>query len=242
MALRTERTRAARSGNGRRQPPSPVRKRGGVAVTQPSLTQQAYDAVKMSIITMDYRPGACIVEAQMSERHQFGRTPVHEAVSRLAHERMLDILPRKGIVIRPLSLDDALANIEARLIIEPACARLAAERATAEDLDEIATILDRAKPMVSRRDIKGLMLVDRAYHNAIARAARNPTLEAILERLHERSLRFWFVSLSDTKHLMQVDDEHRGVLRALQKNDAAAVERAVREHIESFRETIKQSI
>lgn len=204
--------------------------------------QQAYDALKMAIITMDYRPGACIVESQVRERLQFGRTPIHEAVARLALEGMLDILPRKGIVIRPLSLDEALANIEARLIIEPACARLAAERAGAEDLAEIEAILDRARPMLARRDVKGLMLTDRAYHNAIARAARNPTLEAILQRLHERSLRFWFVSLSDSKHLMQVDEEHREVLRALQKHDGDAADAAVRAHIESFRETIRHSI
>jgi DNA-binding GntR family transcriptional regulator len=141
-----------------------------------------------------------------------------------------------------LSLDEALSNIEARLIVEPACARLAAERATADDVAEITAILSRAKPMLARRDVQGLMLNDRAYHNAIARAARNPTLETILQRLHERSLRFWFISLSDTHHLTQVDQEHREILDGLTRHDGAAAENAVRAHIESFRDTIKQTI
>jgi DNA-binding GntR family transcriptional regulator len=204
--------------------------------------RQAYDALKLAIITLEYRPGAVLVESRIREKIPYGRTPVHEAVARLALEGMLDIMPRKGIVVRPLSLDEALSNIEARLIVEPACARLAAERATADDVAQISEILARAKPMLARRDIQGLMLNDRAYHNAIARAARNPSLETILERLHERSLRFWFISLSDTHHLMQVDQEHREILDGLTRHDGAAVERAVRAHIESFRDTIKQTI
>jgi DNA-binding GntR family transcriptional regulator len=204
--------------------------------------QQAYDALKLAIITLEYRPGACLVEARMRERSRFGRTPVHEAVARLALEGMLDVMPRKGIVVRPLSLDEALANIEARLIIEPACARLAAERASSRDLEEITGVLQRARPLLARRDIQGLMLVDRAYHDAIARAARNPTLAGILQNLHERSLRFWFISLSDARHLAQVDDEHREILGALREHDGAAAESAVRAHIESFRDKIKQSI
>jgi DNA-binding FadR family transcriptional regulator len=86
------------------------------------------------------------------------------------------------------------------------------------------------------------MLNDRAYHNAIARAARNPTLQTILQGLHERSLRFWFISLSDTQHLTQVDQEHREILNALTDHDGSAAENAVRAHIQSFRDTIKQTI
>jgi DNA-binding GntR family transcriptional regulator len=209
---------------------------------QQSLMQQAYDALKLAIITLEYRPGAVLVESRIREKIPYGRTPVHEAVARLALEGMLDIMPRKGIVVRPLSLDEALSNIEARLIVEPACARLAAERATADDVSEISQILARAKPMLARRDIQGLMLNDRAYHNAIARAARNPTLQTILQGLHERSLRFWFISLSDTQHLTQVDQEHREILNALTDHDGSAAENAVRAHIQSFRDTIKQTI
>jgi DNA-binding GntR family transcriptional regulator len=167
---------------------------------------------------------------------------VHEAISRLAIEGMIEILPRKGIVVRPVSLDEALATIEARLINEPMCARLAVQRATAEDLDRIEQVLRQAPPLLSRRDIKGLMQLDRQFHGAIARAARNKVLEQVLQQLHEKSLRFWFISLSDSKHLLQVDEEHREVLTALQARDPEQAERAIRAHIESFRDTIKRFV
>lgn len=206
------------------------------------MAKQAYDAIKLRIITLDYRPGSYVIEATIAKELGFGRMPVHEAIARLAHENMLEILPRKGVVVRPISLDEALANIEARLVTEPAAARFAAERASADDIAEIASILDGAAPLVARRDIKGLMQIDWRYHSAIARAARNPVLEDILGRLHERSLRFWFISLSDSSHLRQVNDEHQLILSAFEARDGAAAERAVRAHIESFRETIKRTI
>jgi DNA-binding GntR family transcriptional regulator len=207
-----------------------------------SLAKQAYDAMKLCIISLEYRPGSYLIEAAIAKKLGFGRMPVHEAIARLAHEGMLQIIPRKGVVVRPISLDEALANIEARLVNEPAAARFAAERASADDVAGIESILEGAAPLVARRDIKGLMQIDWRYHSAIARATRNPVLEDILARLHERSLRFWFISLSDLSHLQQVHDEHQLILRAFKAHDGAAAENAVREHIESFRETIKRTI
>ena len=233
-ARRTERSRATAPAK----PGLPARSAAG----HTSLAKQAYDAIKLRIISLEYRPGSYVIEANIAKQLGFGRMPVHEAIARLAHEDMLEIIPRKGVVVRPISLDEALANIEARLVTEPAATRFAAERASADDVAEIAAILKGAETLLARRDIKGLMQVDWRYHSAIARAARNPVLEDILARLHERSLRFWFISLSDSSHLQQVDDEHRRILSAFEARDGAAAENAVRAHIESFRETIKRTI
>jgi DNA-binding GntR family transcriptional regulator len=213
-----------------------------VLADERSLAMQAYEAIKLRVITLEYPPGSSLVESRICADLGIGRTPVHEAISRLAIEGMIEILPRKGVVVRPVSLDEALATIEARLINEPMCARLAAQRATADDLLGIEQVLRQAPPLLGRRDIKGLMLLDRQFHGAIARAARNKVLEQVLQQLHEKSLRFWFISLSDSKHLLQVDKEHRDVLTALQARDPEKAERTGRAHIESFRDTIKRSV
>jgi DNA-binding GntR family transcriptional regulator len=236
----------------RRAAPSraPVRaktRRGSARVATPSpaklsIAQQAYEAIKLRIISLEYRPGACLAESRIAEDLGLGRMPVHEAITRLALEDMLEVLPRKGVIVPPISLDEALANIEARLINEPAITRLAVERATADEVDHITAMLHDVPAMIGRRDIKGLMVLDRQFHASIARCARNPFFEWILRRLHERSLRFWFVSLSDPKHMAQVHDEHLAIVDACRSRDGAAAERAVRAHLESFRDTIKRSI
>ena len=229
---------------------TPVRaktRRGGARVTKPSAAklspaQQAYEAIKLRIISLEYRPGACLTESRIAEDLGLGRMPIHDAITRLALEDMLEVLPRRGVLVPPVSLDEALANIEARLVNEPVITRLAVERATADEIDHITAMLHDVPAKIGRRDIKGMMVLDRQFHAAIARCARNPFFDWILRRLHERLLRFWFISLGDSKHMARVHDEHLAIVDACRSRDGAAAERAVREHIESFRDTIKRSI
>jgi DNA-binding GntR family transcriptional regulator len=207
-----------------------------------SIAQQAYDVIKLRIVSLDYRPGACLAEARVAQDLGLGRMPVREAIARLALEEMLEVMPRKGIVVRPVSLDEAMANIEVRLINEPAITRLAVERATAEEVAGIARLLRPVPGLIERRDIRGLMMIDWQLHGAIARAARNPFATQILQRLHESSLRFWFISLSEPHHLAQVHQEHQLIVDAFERRDAMAAQQAAMEHIQSFRDTLRRSI
>jgi DNA-binding GntR family transcriptional regulator len=207
-----------------------------------SLADAAYERIKLGIISLRYVPGAYVNEAQLCADLEFGRTPVHHAVMRLALDGLLEIVPRKGIIVSPISLNEIMASVEVRLINEPACARLVAERGTADEFGALAACLKKAEHLISARNIMGLMNADREFHSVLARASRNKLLEQILQRLHEQSLRFWFISLSDPAHLKGVDVEHWDVVRALQSRDAARAEEAMRAHIESFRDHIRASI
>ena len=207
-----------------------------------SLADAAYERIKFGIISLRYRPGAYVNEAQLCTDLEFGRTPVHHAVMRLALDGMLEIVPRKGIIVRPISLHEVMASVEVRLMNEPACARLAAERGTEDEFAALQACLKRAERFTASRNIMGLMNADREFHSILARASRNKLLEQILQRLHEQSLRFWFISLSDPAHLKGVDAEHWEVLHALEARDASRAETAMRAHIESFRDHIRASV
>jgi DNA-binding GntR family transcriptional regulator len=213
--------------------PTPPERAPAVA----SLADQAYAFVKREIITMRLRPGEVLNEAELMTRTGIGRTPVHQALHRLVHEGMLTIMPRKGIMVRPVSLDDVLAIIDVRLVNESYCVELAARYAQQHDYDAMQALLDRSSVCVAAHDVEGMMDIDREFHLAISAAARNPVLADILRGLHERSLRFWFISLSAPHHLEDVHDEHLELFRLLRDRDAEGARRAVREHIESFRST-----
>jgi DNA-binding GntR family transcriptional regulator len=135
-----------------------------------------------------------------------------------------------------------MASVEVRLLNEPACARLVAERGTDEEFASLEACLKRAERLTVSRNVMGLMNADREFHGILARASRNKLLEQILQRLHEQSLRFWFISLSDPVHLRGVDNEHWEVLRALESRNPQRAEAAMRAHIESFREHIRASV
>jgi DNA-binding GntR family transcriptional regulator len=206
------------------------------------LREAACEEIKRRIIRLDYRPGTYINAAQVSADLGIGVTPVNQALNRLMHEGMVEIIPRKGAIVRPVSLDEILQLIDVRLVNEAYCARLAAERASAADIAAIEAVLERAARLVGARDVEGLMLLDREFHLRLSRAARHPVLAELLLGLHERSLRFWFISLSDEEHLAAVHREHRAIAAALRARDPDAVEAAVRAHIESFRATISRSV
>lgn len=220
---------------------SPGKSRAGVT-RAPSLSDKAYERIKLGIISLHYGPGSYLNEAQICTELRLGRTPVHHAVLRLALEGLLDIMPRKGIIVRPISLQEVMASVEVRLINEPACARLAAERGSDDDFEEMANCLKRGRRMIEARDITGLMSVDREFHRVLAQAARNPLIQQILERVHEKSLRFWFISLSDPAHLKAVDGEHWEIVNALKARDPERAESAIRHHIESFRDQIRATV
>jgi len=203
-----------------------------------SLREQAYEAIKHRIVTCAYKPGEYLNEANISKALGLGRTPVHQALDRLMLEHMVEVIPRKGVIVKPVSLEEVMAIIDVRLVNEPYCAGLAAERADSGDIAQMSAILAQADEMRESRDIERRMLADRKFHSVMAHAAKNDVLADVLRKLHERSLRFWFISLSVSGHLSAVDDEHRKILDAIESRDPEAARQRTREHIESFRSNI----
>jgi GntR family transcriptional regulator, rspAB operon transcriptional repressor len=220
------------------------RRASRVEVVQPeaasSLRDAAYDAIKHRIITCAFRPGEYINELQLSSLLKIGRTPVHQALDRLMVEGMVEVIPRKGVIVKPVSLNEVLQIIEVRLINEPFGARIAAEQANDADLDELAGVIAGARHWASVRNVENLMLLDREFHFLIARATKNDVLSELLRNLHERSLRFWFLSLNAPKQYETVQDEHAAILDAIRKRDPDKAETAMRRHIESFRASVTQ--
>lgn len=216
------------------------RREPAVSRATASLRDAAYEAIKHRIITCAFRPGEYINELQLSALLNIGRTPVHQALDRLMVEGMVEVIPRKGVIVKPVSLNEVLQIIEVRLINEPLGARLAAEHASDADLTEMADVLKRAKHWASLRNVENLMLLDREFHLLIAKAAKNDVLTELLRSLHERSLRFWFISLNAPTQYQLVQDEHATILEAIRQRDADKADAAMRRHIELFRKNVSQ--
>ena len=234
---RTAARRAGASAPARPGAGAPARPGAGAAV---SLRDRAYGTIKHRIITCAFRPGEYINELQLSALLKIGRTPVHQALDRLMIEGMVEVIPRKGVIVKPVSLNEVLQIIEVRLINEPFGARLAAEKASDADLTDIADVLDQAKHWVAVRNVEKLMLLDREFHLLIARAAKNEVLIELLRNLHERSLRFWFISLNAPTQHETVLKEHSAIFAAIRHRDPDSAESAMRRHIESFRINVSQ--
>jgi DNA-binding GntR family transcriptional regulator len=203
-----------------------------------SLRDQAYEAIKDRIITCAFKPGEVINEASVSALLGLGRTPVHQAIDRLMLEEMVEVIPRKGVIVKPVILQDVLQMIDVRMINEVHCARFAAERADDSHVEAISQVLDRARKAIASRDIHAMMSLDREFHLLLASASKNFELAEVLRKLNERSLRFWFISFTTPDHHHSFQQQHEALFEAVRVHDADEAERAMRVHIEAFRKSV----
>ncbi len=208
----------------------------------PSLRDQAYEAIKQLIITCRLKPGEVLSEADLSADLEIGRTPVHQAIALLVTDGLIDVMPRKGIIVKPVSLDEIRDIIEIRLINEAHCARRAAAVADAHDISRFASNLDAMWSASKRREIEEMMNLDREFHALLSGTTRNKSLSEILRNLHDRSLRMWFISLKAGEQHARVCEQHAEIIDGIRRNDPDASERAVRAHILAFRDNIIHQI
>jgi len=207
-----------------------------------SLLDRAYNEIKFRIITCRYRPGEVLSEAAISLELKIGRTPIHQAIHHLMMDGLVSIIPRKGVMVRPVSIDEAMEITGVRLVTECYCARLAADRADDSELQQLQDIVEASEKVTEKRNVEQMMLLDREFHDTLSRAAKNAVLADVLRNLHERSLRFWFISLRDPDHHRNVLAQHRAIVKALQSRQPDAAEAAMRDHILAFQRNVTRQV
>ncbi|MEW6643985.1 MAG: GntR family transcriptional regulator [Pseudomonadota bacterium] len=205
----------------------------------PNQAEVAYEQLKAAIVTLAIAPNTPLNEAMICSELGLGRTPVHQACHRLALEGLVQIVPRKGMLVPPLSMDDFLDLVGARRINEPACAALAAERMTDDEIEALATLVADSRRL-SRDDLATLIAIDQRFHEAIALGSRNRVFAGFVKNLNDRSARFWALSLSNESHRAETIDEHERIVAALKRRHADRAAQAMRDHIDSFARTFTQ--
>ncbi len=206
-----------------------------------ALKDKAYEIIKNKIITCEYQPGQCINEVLIANKIGIGRTPVHQALDRLRLEGMVEVMPRKGVIVKPVALSAFMQMIEVRAASECLCVRLAAVRASDDDVRTLRYVANRARAALTRQDINMLMSLDREFHEALAEAAKNDELAEILRRLHEQSLRFWFIAFKRHGHA-PLEPRHDALVDAVERRDCDFAEAVIRQHMEAFREWVARDL
>jgi DNA-binding GntR family transcriptional regulator len=202
---------------------------------RPSLRDMAYETIKQQIVTCDLKPGEALTVTDLATALDLGRTPVIQAIDRLTMEGLIRVIPRKGVVVSPVSLEDFIAIIEMRVLNEGQAARWAAERAENAEIGRLEANLKAIWLAAKRANINDFIELDREFHRLIARATRNSMLSEFLATLHDKSLRFWFISLRAPDHNFRVCEQHAAILEGIRSRDPNAAEKAMRDHISSFR-------
>jgi len=203
------------------------------------LADRAYNDLRDRIVTLRIAPGAPIDEDVLGGELGIGRTPVREAIKRLALENLVTVFPRRGTFASEINITDLADISDVRMQMEGHAAYRAAERITPAqraELQELLVELDRSR---GSADTEALMALDTRVHRFIHRCAGNPYLEESLGRYFNLSLRIWYLVLDRLPHLLARVHEHDDLLRAIADGDATGARAIIAEHIETFEREIR---
>jgi DNA-binding GntR family transcriptional regulator len=195
---------------------------------------RAYLAIRGLIVSLELPPGAVIDERELMQRLGLGRTPVREALRRLSQEQLVEVFPRRGMFVTNVDVRDLARISEVRLALEPEAARLAADRATDEERDELAALGDRIK---RGADLMGL---DEQIHRAIYAAAHNDLLEKTLGEYYVLALRIWAIALDRAEDLEEAVEAHRDLIQAIVVGNGERAAATMRAHVEDFEQAMRK--
>ncbi len=205
-----------------------------------SLAERAYDEIRRMIIRLDLAPGDVVREADLQTALEMSRTPIREALQRLARDHFVTVIPRRGMFVSAIEFDELAMLYETRAIMEPYAARLATKRGTDQDWAEMADVL--AETQVPDKQPHELLELDRRCHEIIWRAAGNRFLTDTLDTLYAQSDRLWHMYLADVHDMGHAVDEHAAIHAALVARDGDTVAGLVEHHVNSFDAQVRAAV
>ncbi|HVF65851.1 MAG TPA: GntR family transcriptional regulator [Casimicrobiaceae bacterium] len=183
------------------------------------MTARAYAALEELIVTLKLAPGSAVSEAELVQQLGIGRTPIREALQRLARERLVTILPRRGVVVSEINVGRQLRLHEVRRELERLIARTAARRATDEQrarFRELAAAFERSARV---NDDVTFMRTDREFNLLCSAAAHNEFAAGAMSLLHGLSRRFWYVHYKEAADMPLTAKLHADIARAIADKD-----------------------
>ena len=205
-----------------------------------SLSQQAYLQIRDKIVRLQLAPGDVIREDVLQAELGIGRTPIREALQRLARDQFVTVIPRRGMLVSPIDVMELSMLYETRAILEPYAMRLAAVRGKQEHWDAMAAALESSRRSnVSNSD---LMRIDRRCHEIVWDAANNRFLTDTLDMMYAQSDRLWHLYIADVEDMRHALEEHTEMYQALASGDGDLAAKLAEAHVRAFDEEMSLAV
>jgi DNA-binding GntR family transcriptional regulator len=202
-----------------------------------TMTDKAYALIEELIVTLQLAPGAVLSEVVLANRLSTGRTPVREALQRLSRDGLVNILPRRGVLVSEMDLSAQLRLLEVRRELERLMARGAAKRAMPEERQEFTEIAQGMRLAAEKEDGLAFMRLDQQFNMSISAASRNEFATRAMGLMHGLSRRFWYQHYKQAADLPLAARLHAEVAEAVAAQNveaAGAASDALMAYIESF--------
>ena len=209
-----------------------------------SLAEKAYQLLVRKITQMEYVPGSLLVEKLLIEELGIGRTPIREALQRLAIEGLVDHMPNRGMFVSEITAGGVQQIYEFRAMLDGYAASLAASRASKEQISELRQVHKQLVRATEDDDIDRYVALDRHFYAVLAAAARNTFVAEAIPRIFNLHLRLWFFISEKIGGWHSIAGSHeemtKGVVEALEQRDPDKAKLAMDAYIARRHEDIKQ--
>lgn len=200
-------------------------------------TRKAYENIHEKITKLELQPGSVLNDQELAREIGLELKPVREALTLLAHDGLVTFSDQ-GMYVSDVNVVELEQLSELRLELETFCARLAAERASLDDL-AVLEALRSEQTAISHDEMEHLFDLDHKFHQAIAAASGNRYLARALEQLFGQSQRLWYLVLPELDFLPGAVETHLDLLEAIKAGDADRAAQIMHEHVKSFYDKVK---
>ena len=184
----------------------------------PLLAGRVYEQLKRDILTCVLRPSQAVYEAELAQRYGVSKTPIREALNTLRREGYVHVVPRRGYIVAPISIQDVQQILSLRLILEPSAAALAARHATADQIRRLRELAQSSGAQIPPDTFE----IDQSFHVAVAEASGNPRLARYIEELLEEVERVYNLCEELRASGPPVENRHVGIAEAVANRDEKA--------------------
>lgn len=205
---------------------------------QKPLKELVYLELKHKILTGEIASETRLMEISLAEKMNVSRTPIREAISRLADDGLVKVEPRRGAYVANISIKDMLDVFEVREDLEGFTAYLATKRSTPEQRAELRKIAEEYQDATSKNDKETVIELDEKFHNYIVECCNNDTLAQILRYVQELSLRFRYLYYDDFSLYPGTADQHTRIMEAISDGNAELARKEGDDHIKSLKEFV----
>jgi len=187
-----------------------------------SQAARAYRLLELRIVALDLKPGQAITESELCDYLDLGRTPVREALQRLAQEWLIKVLPRRGMIVSEVDLQCQMRLIEARRAMEGSLMRIATRKASKNERAQFRTLAEGFRQAASKADELALGETDAAFNQLVFAVSGNEFLVSALQRMHALTRRFWKIQAQFEDILNVTAMTHAELADAIASGDADA--------------------
>ncbi|MBY8975920.1 GntR family transcriptional regulator [Rhodobacteraceae bacterium NNCM2] len=215
---------------------------GSAKGSSTSLTEQAYRQIEEMIVTLELKPGQLLSEAELMESLQIGRTPIREALQRLAFEGLVVIMPRRGVLVSEINHSRQLALLDLRRVVERLIMSSAAAKATVAEREVFARLADDLGRAAKEGDGVAFMRLDLEFNRLTVKTCRNEYAARTMQLVQGLARRFWFQHYQQALDLKRCALLHQAVARAIADGQVEAAGEASDALIDYMAEFTRASI